>query len=105
MLLIANQQNVFEKLDRVNFNFEGATTQYFTHKFHPYPARFIPQIPKPFIELFTKEGDTVFDPMCGSGTTCKMAIKNNRSYIGCDISKEYVELTKKRLREMNHSIQ
>jgi DNA modification methylase len=47
------------------------------------------------------EGDVVFDPMCGSGTTCKMALKNSRFYIGCDISKEYVELTKKRLQMLN----
>ncbi len=49
------------------------------------------------IVTWTKQGDIVFDPMCGSGTTCKMAAINRRHYIGCDISKEYVELTKKRL--------
>jgi site-specific DNA-methyltransferase (adenine-specific) len=50
---------------------------------------------------WTEPGDIVFDPMCGSGTTCKMATINKRHYIGCDISKEYVELAKKRLKYSN----
>ena len=36
-------------------------------------------------------------PMCGSGTTGKMALKNKRRFIGVDISKEYVTIAKKRM--------
>ncbi len=46
---------------------------------------------------WSNEGDIVFDPMCGSGTTCKMAKISNRNFIGMDISKEYTELSIKRL--------
>jgi len=46
---------------------------------------------------WSNKGDTVFDPMCGSGTVCKMALINDRNYIGMDISSEYVELTKERV--------
>ena len=53
------------------------------------------------ISTWTNAGDVVFDPMCGSGTTCKMAALNKRHYIGCDISEEYVALAKKRLRDFN----
>jgi DNA modification methylase len=35
--------------------------------------------------------------MAGSGTTLKMAKKNNRDYIGIEISPEYIEIIKKRL--------
>lgn len=35
--------------------------------------------------------------MAGSGTTLKMAKKNNRKYIGIEISKEYIEIINKRL--------
>jgi DNA modification methylase len=56
-------------LDRIDWDFKDSITQYLSHKFHSYPARFIPQIPLTFISLFTKEGDVVFDPMCGCGTT------------------------------------
>ncbi len=60
------------------------TTNYLTHIFHAYPAKFIPQIPKLFIEKYTKPGDTVYDPFVGSGTTlveCKLL---NRNGIGID---------------------
>ncbi|MDP3990955.1 MAG: site-specific DNA-methyltransferase [Candidatus Nealsonbacteria bacterium] len=63
-----------------------------------HPAVFPEKLAEDHILSWTGQGDVVFDPMCGSGTTCKMAKKNSRSYIGCDISKEYVELTKKRLK-------
>ena len=43
-------------LDKIDWDFKDFTTQYLTHKFHSYPARFIPQIPLTFIKLFTKEG-------------------------------------------------
>jgi hypothetical protein len=29
-------------LDKIDWDFKGFTTQYLTHTFHPYPARFIP---------------------------------------------------------------
>jgi len=38
--------------------------------------------------------------MCGSGTTCKMAKLNKRNYLGMEISKEYTELSIKRLAMM-----
>jgi SOS regulatory protein LexA len=66
-----------------------------------HTAIFPEKLAEDHILSWTKTGDVVFDPMCGSGTTCKMAAINKRHYIGCDISKEYVELTKKRLRYFN----
>ncbi len=62
-----------------------------------HPAVFPEKLAEDHILSWTNQGEVVFDPMCGSGTTCKMAFINNRFYIGCDISKEYVELTQKRL--------
>jgi SAM-dependent methyltransferase len=57
-----------------------------THRAHPYPAKFIPQIPSELIRTFSAEGETVLDPMCGSGTTLVEAIVNRRSAIGVDIN-------------------
>jgi len=37
------------------------------------------------------------DPMCGSGTTCKIAKLNGRNYIGIDIAEEYVEMARRRV--------
>ena len=66
-----------------------------------HPAVFPEKLAEDHILSWTNEKDIIFDPMCGSGTTCKMAAINKRHYIGCDISKKYVELTKKRLKHFN----
>ena len=66
-----------------------------------HTAIFPEKLVEDHILSWTKSGDVVFDPMCGSGTTCKMAAINKRHYIGCDISTEYAELTRKRLKYFN----
>lgn len=45
----------------------------------------------------SNDGDRVLDPFVGSGTTVAVAKKLNRRYLGCDISKSYVEQTRRRL--------
>lgn len=62
-----------------------------------HPAVFPEKLASDHIMSWTNEGDLVFDPMVGSGTTCKMALKHNRNYLGCDISQEYVNIANKRL--------
>ena len=62
-----------------------------------HPAIFPEKLVQDHIASWSKEGEVVFDPMCGSGTTCKIAKKLNRNYIGADISEEYVNLAKKRI--------
>ena len=59
---------------------------YLTHNFHPYPAKYIPQIPAEIIKGLSKEGDWILDPFCGSGTTlveCKLLGRNS---VGIDIN-------------------
>lgn len=62
-----------------------------------HPATFPDKLAEDLILCFTKENDLVLDPMCGSGTSCCMARKNNRHYIGIDISPEYCEIAKTRI--------
>ncbi len=62
-----------------------------------HPAVFPEKLVEDHILSWSNEGDLVFDPMVGSGTTCKMAMLNNRKYLGIDISEEYVEIARKRL--------
>ena len=62
---------------------------------HKHPAIFPEKLAEDHILTWSNEGDIVLDPFMGSGTTCKMAKKNNRKYIGIDISKEYCELAEK----------
>lgn len=46
---------------------------------------------------FTKEGDVIYDPFMGMGTTAISAIREKRQWIGSEISKEYCELSEKRI--------
>jgi site-specific DNA-methyltransferase (adenine-specific) len=48
------------------------------------------------MRTWSNEGDIIFDPMCGSGTVCKVAKFNNRKYIGIDCSEKYCEIVKER---------
>ena len=59
---------------------------------HQHPAIFPEQLAEDHILSWSNEGDIVLDPFSGSGTTCKMAKKNKRNYIGIDISEEYCKL-------------
>ena len=45
----------------------------------------------------TKENDLILDPFMGSGTTCFVAKKNNRRYIGIEKDKKYFEIANRRL--------
>jgi site-specific DNA-methyltransferase (cytosine-N4-specific) len=61
-------------LESVDWTFSNADTQYLTHGLHPYPARMIPQIPATLLNHYKRtgvidEGDRVYDPFSGSGTT------------------------------------
>ena len=62
-----------------------------------HPASYPYSLAEDHILSWSNEGDIVFDPMVGSGTTCLAAKKNNRNYIGIDINEEYVKLTEERL--------
>lgn len=56
---------------------------------HRHPAIFPEKLAEDHILSWSNEGDVVLDIFNGSGTTCKMSKKNNRKYIGIDISLEY----------------
>jgi DNA modification methylase len=64
---------------------------------YEHPAIFPESLAEDHILSWSNEGDLVLDPMCGAGTTCKMAKMNNRNYIGIDINEEYVNISNKRV--------
>lgn len=64
-----------------------------------HPAVFPEKLAEDHIISWSNENDIVLDPMCGSGTTCKMALKNNRNFIGIEISQEYVDIANQRIKE------
>ena len=67
-----------------------------------HPAIFPEKLAEDQIISWSNAGDLVFDPMCGSGTTLKMAKINGRDYLGCDISEEYKKIAEERL---NNAVQ
>ena len=64
-----------------------------------HPAVFPEKLAEDQILSWTNPGDLVFDPMCGSGTTCKLALLNDRSWIGVEIAKEYADVARKRIEQ------
>ena len=69
-----------------------------------HPAAFPEQLANDHILSWSNEGDVILDPFVGSGTTAKMALLNNRHYIGFDISQEYVDIAKQRIYETIHDM-
>lgn len=62
-----------------------------------HPAQFSMQLVKDHITSWSNEGDTVFDPFMGSGTTGKMAKLLNRRFIGIELDPEYFAIAKQRI--------
>lgn len=63
-----------------------------------HPARFPEELARDHIASWSNEGDLVFDPFVGSGTTAKMAKLLGRNYLGFDISQEYIDIANKRIK-------
>ncbi|AXH16199.1 hypothetical protein CP985_00380 [Malaciobacter mytili LMG 24559] len=59
-----------------------------THFIHAYPAKLLQQIPYLFLnnDIFSKEGDTILDTFCGTGTVPLEASIANRNAIGVDVN-------------------
>lgn len=62
-----------------------------------HPAPFPEALARDHILSWSNPGDTVLDPFLGSGTTAIVARKTGRNFIGCDVSAEYVAMSKARL--------
>jgi DNA modification methylase len=86
--IIADQQSsyVYGIKDENDLTFKNEKTQYLTHGFHSYPAKFIPQLPTWLMKKYSREDDTILDPFVGSGTTLVEALLNNRNCYGVEIN-------------------
>lgn len=62
-----------------------------------HKAAFSTILCRKLILLYTKEGDTIYDPFMGTGTTAVACIREKRHYIGSEISERYCEWAKKRI--------
>lgn len=66
-----------------------------------HPAPFPKELPYRAIQLYSFKNDVVLDPFVGSGTTALVAEENDRNFVGYDIHKEYVELSRDRIRSQS----
>ncbi len=69
-----------------------------------HPAPFPCALARDHIYSWTNKGDLVLDPMNGSGTTTLSALRLGRDYIGIDMSHEYCEIAKKRMKNYEQQL-
>lgn len=89
-----NEEKVKTNVWEYAVGFGGTTKDKIAFK---HPAVFPEKLAEDHILSWSNEGDLIFDPMCGSGTTLKMAKLHGRNYIGCDISEEYCKIAQERI--------
>jgi site-specific DNA-methyltransferase (cytosine-N4-specific) len=58
----------------------------YTHNLFPYPAKFPPEPIRKHILHYSKPGEKVLDPFCGSGTVLIESILHNRNAVGIDLN-------------------
>lgn len=76
-------------------SFNNSTTDIIAYN---HPAIFPEKLAGDHIISWSNEGDLIYDPFMGSGTTAKQCILKNRNYIGSEISEAYCKIAEKRIR-------
>ncbi|MBV9126102.1 MAG: restriction endonuclease [Planctomycetes bacterium] len=86
LLDLADSRAVLNRLQAVDWEFTREKTTYLSHDLHPYPAKFIPQIPAHLIQILSLPGELVLDPFGGSGTTALEALLAGRAALSVDVN-------------------
>ena len=81
---LADPVSTFDTLSSQDWSFTDDNTAHTTHDLHPYPAKFIPQLPANLIVRLSMPGDLVLDPFGGSATTAVEAVRLGRRVISLD---------------------
>lgn len=84
LLELKDNDKLVSRLTSVDWAFTEDNTTYLSHDLHPYPSKFIPQIPANFIAALSLPGETVWDPFGGSGTTAFEALLQGRAAVSTD---------------------
>lgn len=76
----------YSELKNIDWNFLNVTQDALSN-IHPYPARFIPEIPRALISVLgCNENCVIMDPFCGSGTTLLEAQRAGYEAVGVDLN-------------------
>jgi len=93
--LVKTKSSYFKTVDKfytdyyhiIEKNTTSSINQYLTHWIYPYKGKFHPQMIRALINIIgLKEGDTLFEPFSGSGTTALEAQLLGVNLIGIDVS-------------------
>jgi DNA modification methylase len=87
-----------------SWDYQGEATKRYTHGFHSYPAMMIPQIAPRLITQYSKEGDVLLDPFCGSGSVLIEAEITKRYSIGIDLNPLAILIARAKTTPINPSI-
>lgn len=100
---------IFARAKGATWNYEAPVDVKYKLKQYPFvsgkkklhPAEKPLELIKEYINLHSKEGDTVLDCYMGSGTTGIACKELGRRFIGIEIIKDYFEIAEKRISECN----
>ncbi len=69
-----------------------------------HPAKFPETMAQGFIEFFTKKGETVLDPMAGTGSTLVAALRSGRNSYGIELNSKYAKIAKQIIEQERESL-
>lgn len=98
-MLPTYKQQLIDILSR-DLDFHGQDS-YASHNYHPFPAKFPPQLPSVFINSLTEPGELVLDPMNGSGTSTLESFLCGRIGIGFDIDPLAIQIASVKISNMD----
>lgn len=109
LILVFDKKNgISRQFDKANFK-RGTLDDLWLIKrgkkiTNSHSAVFPEELVKIIIENFSNEGDLIYDPFMGTGTTAVVAKKLNRDYIGSELLVEYFNFINKRLQIIENEI-
>ena len=96
----SKEEKYVRKID-YSWDYRGEKTKSHTHGIHTYPAMFIPQVGRRLLETYSKEGDTICDIFCGSGSALVESRLIGRNAYGIDLNPLAIFLAKAKTTPIN----
>lgn len=87
LVSVGDPREISDSLSRVDWNFSARNQHSAIEGIHPYPAKFITELPRTLLNLLPlPDGTSVLDPFCGSGATLVESQRRGFRSIGVDLN-------------------